>query len=604
MNKNNANFTPAAPNFKTLVRMSFQGLTNFPYIEEDFDALTNYELLSKVVEYLNEVISNNNEQNTVITGLYNAYVSLQGYVNDYFDNLDVQDEINNKLDEMTESGALTTLIKNYVDPIYEAYEERIDNEIDTINAKVNSLSSGAPIPVSSTSEMTNTSKIYLNTTDGYWYYYNGTTWTRGGIYQSAEDSTTLKVLQNECETIRETSQNVFNMSELLKATGWSYVNGVYMGTAQQLVDTFTELSPLLSMKNVTDWILTLNIKTDANQSQTGPGLRFYFGRENTTPDIQAVSNTKTEWTYYTFKNPENNNIRYTSLYFGVGSGANNVWYIKDAQLLLNTSTDEEYAQHFSAKDIVARKDIDEINRQLETGVINPVKLVSKAMSGESLQIKLLGDSITCGYGGTGYNNTESGGGQYMYREMYQNIQGHCWANSLKAYVESKFPNVTIKNFGVTGAKSIDLITFFDITPLVEESDDVVIVTIGTNDRGDTNAKQVLYNNLVTLYNKIKNMNKKMIVIGNIPASVSNETTHNLNMHMEDVDMVVNSFAINNNVPYISVYKLFIEYCKYMNITIDSLLGDGLHPNDAGYDVMFYLISNELGFSTKRPDATW
>lgn len=114
MNENNANFTPAAPNFKTLVRMCFQGLTNFPYIEEDFDALTNYELLSKVVEYLNQVISNNNEQNTLMTGLYNAYVSLQNYVNDYFDNLDVQDEINNKLDDMVEAGTLQEIIADYL----------------------------------------------------------------------------------------------------------------------------------------------------------------------------------------------------------------------------------------------------------------------------------------------------------------------------------------------------------------------------------------------------------------------------------------------------------------------------------------------------------
>ena len=195
MNENNANFTPAAPNFKTLVRMSFQGLTNFPYIEEDFDALTNYELLSKVVEYLNQVIYNNNEQNDLMTSLYNAYVSLQTYVNTYFDNLDLQEEIDNKLDEMSKSGELTTLIKNYIDPLYEPFEDEINTQVENMQSlintstenlqnQINHLASGSPLVASSTSGMTDTTRVYVNTTDGKWYYYNGTNWVAGGTYQS------------------------------------------------------------------------------------------------------------------------------------------------------------------------------------------------------------------------------------------------------------------------------------------------------------------------------------------------------------------------------------------------------------------------------------
>ena len=186
-----ADFTPSAPNFKQLVLMNFQGLTNFPYIEEDFDALNNYGLLSKVVEYLNQVIANNNEQNDLMTGLYNAYVSLQNYVNDYFDNLDVQDEINNKLDEMAQNGSLTLLIKQYIDPIQEEFENQINsqitiqnNTINQINTKVNNAVSGSPLVVSSTSAMTDTTRVYVNTTDGNWYYYDGDSWEIGGVYQS------------------------------------------------------------------------------------------------------------------------------------------------------------------------------------------------------------------------------------------------------------------------------------------------------------------------------------------------------------------------------------------------------------------------------------
>lgn len=87
-------------------------LQNFPFIEADFDAVTNYQLLCKVVEYLNNVIDNNNKQNSNITQLEQNFITLYNYVKDYFDNLDVQDEINKKLDEMLKNGDFTDIFNN------------------------------------------------------------------------------------------------------------------------------------------------------------------------------------------------------------------------------------------------------------------------------------------------------------------------------------------------------------------------------------------------------------------------------------------------------------------------------------------------------------
>ena len=102
------------PNFKKMCLMYIQQLTNFPYIEKDFDALTDYQFLCKVVAYLNKIITNENTQNDAITALYNAFTELKDYVDNYFDNLDVQDEINNKLDEMANDGTLETLLGSYI----------------------------------------------------------------------------------------------------------------------------------------------------------------------------------------------------------------------------------------------------------------------------------------------------------------------------------------------------------------------------------------------------------------------------------------------------------------------------------------------------------
>lgn len=76
------------PDFKKVLFMHIQALTNFPYIEEDFDALTDYALLCDVVKHLNKVIENDNLQNEAITELYNSFVSLKEYVEEYLVDMD------------------------------------------------------------------------------------------------------------------------------------------------------------------------------------------------------------------------------------------------------------------------------------------------------------------------------------------------------------------------------------------------------------------------------------------------------------------------------------------------------------------------------------
>lgn len=61
-----------------------------------------------------------------------------------------------------------------------------DNSINNLKNQINSLASGSPLVASSVSEMTDTSKVYVNTTDGNWYYYNGSSWEIGGVYQATK----------------------------------------------------------------------------------------------------------------------------------------------------------------------------------------------------------------------------------------------------------------------------------------------------------------------------------------------------------------------------------------------------------------------------------
>lgn len=66
-------------------------------------------------------------------------------------------------------------------------KEQLDNvikQIKIVDIKTNSLASGNPLSASSVEEMTDTTKIYVNTSDGYWYSYDGTDWVKADVYQS------------------------------------------------------------------------------------------------------------------------------------------------------------------------------------------------------------------------------------------------------------------------------------------------------------------------------------------------------------------------------------------------------------------------------------
>ena len=100
--------------YKNLTPFKWFVLENFPFIEADFDALTEWQLFCKLGKEMNKIINSENTVGTQMENVTNAFIELQNYVNDYFDNLDVQEEINNKLNKMAEDGTLSEIISIYL----------------------------------------------------------------------------------------------------------------------------------------------------------------------------------------------------------------------------------------------------------------------------------------------------------------------------------------------------------------------------------------------------------------------------------------------------------------------------------------------------------
>lgn len=214
-------------------------IQNFPYIEQDFDALTDYQLISKIVEYLNQVITSQNGLVDDMNDLETAFNTLKDYVDHYFENLDVQDEINNKIDSMVESGEFQNILDAYVEPQLNELNNNLTNAINNVNSslttsintevtnrtnadaslqsQIASLASGSPLAASSTAGMTDTTKIYVNTTDGKWYFYDGDSWEIGGTYQST-------AIANGSIDITKLDGSIFNNA--IKSTATATLGGL------------------------------------------------------------------------------------------------------------------------------------------------------------------------------------------------------------------------------------------------------------------------------------------------------------------------------------------------------------------------------------------
>lgn len=205
-------------------------IQQFPFIEEDFDALTNYGLLCKIVEYLNNLLASQNEVNEQTVALTNAFNELKDYVDNYFDNLDVQDEIDNKLDEMVNNGTFELLFTKYIAP----YFETINRNIEELDTKVSSLNNISPTVVTSADAMVDHDKTYVLTTDGKWYYWNGSAFVVGGDYTSDAIASDMKWYLND---VASDSNSIFNPWNAFEG-GLRTSDGVADTTTQATVENF------------------------------------------------------------------------------------------------------------------------------------------------------------------------------------------------------------------------------------------------------------------------------------------------------------------------------------------------------------------------------
>ena len=288
----------------------------------------------------------------------------------------------------------------------------------------------------------------------------------------------------------------------------------------------------------------------------------------------------------------------------------------DSSLIYGTNTPTEetlpqtnyFIENFRLEDETLSTIKEEIKNNITDSVIYKRIYDFSKLIFKGCKVKLIGDSITAGQGGTNFNsNFNTSGGELITdkiwkKSWYTNDTGTCWANSLKDYLTQKF-GCTVKNYGCPGIGVDQMILAID--DLVRDDDELVIYMIGTNNRHNMQLSE-FYSKLKQIYEIITiTKGKKCIMMSCMPASVENELSNNRIFHAEDIDNMYFKLSCEKNIEYISVYKEVLKYCDTKGINVDTLLtSDGLHPNDVGYGVMFMIICVALGFAPKRDSATW
>ena len=86
---------------------------------------------------------------------------------------------------------LDTIHTDDSDEADETITPTVAERVTVLETMIQRVASGAPIVVASTSAMTDTEQIYVLSTNGNWYYHNGSAWVSGGEYGAIATDTTL-----------------------------------------------------------------------------------------------------------------------------------------------------------------------------------------------------------------------------------------------------------------------------------------------------------------------------------------------------------------------------------------------------------------------------
>ena len=139
----------------------------------------------------------------------------------------------------------------------------------------------------------------------------------------------------------------------------------------------------------------------------------------------------------------------------------------------------------------------------------------------------------------------------------------------------------------------------NLNKLVSIEDDLVIILLGINDRKRKNGLYELRVNLSNIIDKLKSMNKDIIVLTPNPSIKKNEYYKNRIYHTKDIVKIIRDVTEEKKVLLIDIYEYINLYLVENNINLEDIIygensrNDGFHPSDTVQKIIFECIKKEI-----------
>ena len=188
----------------------------------------------------------------VLAELYNLVSNVENKFDSFENNFGplLGEEVIIELKKMYDNGSLGSLINNKV---LKDIKTEFSKQLDTKASKddVVKISSGTPLFATSTTGMTDTTKNYVNTTDGYLYIYSNGSWTKTTVkYQStgiAKNSINLGHMTSDFEGLGEyinvtgTNKDGFYTKDGSFSSNAYYKSGTLTVNAGEIIEVTGEI---------------------------------------------------------------------------------------------------------------------------------------------------------------------------------------------------------------------------------------------------------------------------------------------------------------------------------------------------------------------------
>ena len=624
-----ANYTPNLGEYTELKPFRYWCQKVLPLVYDD--SLSYYELLCKVLDYLNKTMHDVDTLHGDVVNLHTAYEELQGYVNRYFDNLDVQEEINNKLDKMASDGSLLTIISPTISEetakwlranITNPTNPPVDKSLTVVGAAADAFKAGfyssrlavrvsqdLGIKASIAADKITVSISNLKSDTYVWserYFVDTLHATSVTIpYQSRtliawiERSNEHGVLKAAYETadliipadgiviyIAYTRsgypiQQIFNIDSASKYMGFNDIDATLTKKGYP-ADSFK--AGYYSSK------LAVRVNKDL-------GIKVSIDGDNTTV---SISNSKSD-TYVWSERYFTDTLNATSVTIPYQSRTLIAWIERSNDHGVLKAGYETADLFIPADAIVIYIAFTRygypIQQIFNIDLASNLTISAKTPGFFGKKVVFGGDSITHGVGGSNWNQNGRTIITVDGRTWKESPNSYSWANLMINLLKNQY-GCSVTNNACTGTDT----QFWseNIAALLPNKTDIFILTIGTNDRNFDTLElchQHIVNYLPSIITYCRMNNIRICVFSPVPASQTNEDSKKAKTWQ--INEWIREVCFQYNAEYYNLHDYIYNWYFSRNEPIGSY-SDGLHPNDAMYYNMFYAYCNLLDISPSLP----